>query len=60
VKRKGRKEILKFGRHYWHGGSIEKVMKVAESFDPDASPAPFSFPNGRGLIVKSSERKAKK
>ena len=54
VKREGREKILKFNRHDWHGGSIEKVMAVAESFDPDASPAPFSFPNGRGLIVKSS------
>jgi hypothetical protein len=44
----------------WHGPSFAKVMSIAETFDPDASPATFSFPNGRGLIVKPSKHKAMK
>lgn len=63
VKRQGRGKVIKFkgGRlgepadQLWHGGSIEKVMKIAETFDPDASPAPFSFPNGKGLIAKPGQ-----
>lgn len=39
----------------WHPPSLTKVMNVAETFDPDAGPTPFSFQNGRGLIVRSSQ-----
>lgn len=43
----------------WHEASIKKVTRVAETFDPGVTPAPFSFPNGRGLIVKPSPGRIK-
>lgn len=47
-------------KQQWHIASIEKVMKVAKAYDPDANPAPFTFRNGRGLIVKPSQGGGKK
>lgn len=44
---------------YWHGGTIATVMSVATAYDPDASPTPFSFPSGKGLIVKPSKGRIK-
>ena len=41
---------------FWHCGAIAKVMEVAENYDPNATPTPFTFPNGKGLIVKPSQR----
>lgn len=62
AKRDGLRNIVKFPaqstgekhNQYWHGGTIAKVMSVATSYDPDASPTPFSLPGGKGLIVKPS------
>ena len=53
-------EVVKFAaqttgekhHQYWYGATIAKVMSLATFYDPEASPASFSFPNGKGLIVK--------
>ncbi len=63
AKRKGLSRIVKFPaqsigekhHQYWHGGTISKLMSVATAYDPDASPTPFSFPSGKGLIAKPSK-----
>lgn len=42
---------------FWHCGAIAKVMEVATNYNPSATPTPFTFPNGKGLIVKPSGRR---
>ncbi|AXI55003.1 hypothetical protein C1J05_11325 [Sulfitobacter sp. JL08] len=39
---------------HWHIDTVSSVMKIAETYDPDASLVPFSFPNGRGLMINTA------
>jgi hypothetical protein len=39
---------------HWHRGAIAKVMTAAEDFSPGSITSSFTFPNGRGLLVKPS------
>lgn len=39
------------GQQVWYRGAIAKVLRVAQTFAPESTPAPFGFPGGRGLIV---------